>query len=320
MTKSVVPILRHRYAYLVLFVALFLFIYYYKESHRKLILKILQPSDGKTVNYGTVCLQPLKIELTKCLMKSFNNPSTVWSSLTYTINKCCYVLQKTLKTIKLENKDDEKYVIMPEHDPSNCIVLTVGVGNDIEAEKILRSLNPKCKFYGVDPTYESGSVYTQIGRFIQTAVSDKDGAIESNILSATAYVKKKVESTNFFSILNLTNSNVVDYLFFDAEGAEYSIIPLLNRNKLKNFHICQISIELHGLKAYNITETRFADYFFDFLQNTNYVPVFATFKTFHRMFWIDFQSPHCVNKYLPNYCTKNQDWFQIEQFTAMENV
>ena len=49
----------------------------------------------------------------------------------------------------------------------SLIEVTIGIGNDISSEQLLRKACPQCKFYGADPFKETGLVFQKIGKFFQ---------------------------------------------------------------------------------------------------------------------------------------------------------
>lgn len=77
------------------------------------------------------------------------------------------------------------------------------------------------------------------------------------------------------------------------------------RDKLIDREICQISIELHGFgPTYHTVEADFKSKFINFVKNSDFLPLIhgGEAPRFNRMFWLNFQSPGCVEKYLMNFC------------------
>jgi len=112
-------------------------------------------------------------------------------------------------------------------------VITSGIGDDIEAEKQLLKIFPKCRMVGLDPIFESGKIYREIGQFLQTGVgkmgSETDMILEASVYKNGTYVMENVTSEPFDKILQKLNVDLIDFLLFDAEGAEYNVIPALTR-------------------------------------------------------------------------------------------
>lgn len=95
----------------------------------------------------------------------------------------------------------------------------------------MRSKFPSCKFVGVDPSYEAGKIFEKIGQFLNIGIGRKDQQqVETPILndnlSITNYVIKNVSSWPLEKVLQeFHTTDIIDFLFVDAEGAEYNLIP-----------------------------------------------------------------------------------------------
>jgi hypothetical protein len=50
---------------------------------------------------------------------------------------------------------------------SSCVKVTLGVGNNIDAELWLHKLAPHCKLYAV---LQSGDIFSEVGKYFQVAV------------------------------------------------------------------------------------------------------------------------------------------------------
>uniref|UniRef100_A0A915J922 Methyltransferase FkbM domain-containing protein n=1 Tax=Romanomermis culicivorax TaxID=13658 RepID=A0A915J922_ROMCU len=182
-----------------------------------------------------------------------------------------------------------------------------GIGGDFEAEKKVKNYFPNCTFIGADPSYQSGKPFQDIGQFINVAVTDKNGTVTSLVLENSTYVNKQVRSIDFYTMLQYTNTTDIDFFFLDIEGGEYSIIPLLSKKYLKNYHLCQLSMEIHGFNngEYGMTHEKFTKQIFDLLNESSYLPIFGQYVQnggFNRMFWVDYESNFCVEKYFHDYC------------------
>uniref|UniRef100_A0A915L053 Methyltransferase FkbM domain-containing protein n=1 Tax=Romanomermis culicivorax TaxID=13658 RepID=A0A915L053_ROMCU len=106
----------------------------------------------------------------------------------------------------------------------------VGVGNDIEAEQKLSRLLPQCKFFGADAIYETGRVFEKVGTFFHTAVGSGNRTIHARVLTNETYENMDLKSTDFYELLAMTGAQMIDYLLLDAEGAEYSILSMLDKS------------------------------------------------------------------------------------------
>uniref|UniRef100_A0A915JEJ3 Uncharacterized protein n=1 Tax=Romanomermis culicivorax TaxID=13658 RepID=A0A915JEJ3_ROMCU len=64
-----------------------------------------------------------------------------------------------------------------------------------------------------------------------------------------------------------------------------------------------MSVELHGVDGfYNVSEAQFGRIIKDLLLNGVHIPVWAHTDFFSRTFWVDFESPKCVEKYFADFC------------------
>lgn len=54
---------------------------------------------------------------------------------------------------KFLNNDETKFAIIPDslNATVECNIISLGIGNDILAEKRMNQLMPWCRFYGADP-------------------------------------------------------------------------------------------------------------------------------------------------------------------------
>jgi hypothetical protein len=82
------------------------------------------------------------------------NRSELWSELIYFVLLCRR--QQQLNNIQIRkyiNKDETKYAIIPDNLDaiSECNIVSLGIGNDILAEKQMQRVMPWCRFFGADP-------------------------------------------------------------------------------------------------------------------------------------------------------------------------
>ncbi|KAK6052248.1 hypothetical protein COOONC_10247, partial [Cooperia oncophora] len=71
----------------------------------------------------------------------------------------------------------------PLKDSYPHVVVTLGVGSDIDAERELRQLLPEgSEFFGADPVATpNADLFSEIGTFFPVAVSDRSGLARSSI-------------------------------------------------------------------------------------------------------------------------------------------
>ena len=159
----------------------------------------------------------------------------------------------------------------------NSIVIDVGCGYEADfSNHIISKYNSKC--YGVDPTKKHRKYLKNIeemnkGKFIhlQYAVSTKKGKIifnetqenesgsvlEDHINVLNDKIKSyEVESITLNDLPNKVNSEVIDLLKLDIEGAEYELLSQVNQSDLKVFK--QIFVEFHhnAVRKYSPKDTR----------------------------------------------------------------
>lgn len=253
------------------------------------------------------CLFTIAAHVKSCLLEHIKNSgSSKW--LLHAVQTCSDIFVKRLKFVPLKNSDETKYVLLPmTQDVRQCTVVTLGIGNDIGSEMMLKEQIPSCKFYGADPIYDSGKIYEKIGSFYNMAVGSKDGTMPASVFEKGYYITKSVPYLSFEKFLKLTNVSHIDYLFIDAEGAEYGIMHFLETAFLKqiNTAICQFNVELHmPLGSYGTTEVGFNAIFMQFITKSEFIPVLSEMVTHYRTTWINVYNKKCVQKYLPYFCNE----------------
>uniref|UniRef100_A0A914D9K2 Uncharacterized protein n=1 Tax=Acrobeloides nanus TaxID=290746 RepID=A0A914D9K2_9BILA len=81
----------------------------------------------------------------------------------------------------LQNTEEIKLYLKPLINQTTCNVITLGIGNDVEAKKSLKKIRPTCSFIGADPDNSTNKdLYEKDlgGKFIHAAV----GGTGNNIL------------------------------------------------------------------------------------------------------------------------------------------
>lgn len=243
------------------------------------------------------------------------HPPAFGKSLSDAVKLCTKIFSARLSIAHLHNLDDIKDASKPLHDRQRCNVVTIGIGQDIEAEKQLQFRIPTCKFYGADPAEENGILYEKIGHFVHAAVGDANGESVANVrLGNGRYVKETVKSLSLLSFLNMIKVSIIDYLFLDAEGAEYKLIPYMVKNT--NIRICQIAVELHGeLSQYGMNHEKFDQMIANLLDNGSYVPVWSRYGSHMHLFLINTQDRYCIDKYFEVVCKDVEDeWKRKPKF------
>ncbi|KAK6036511.1 hypothetical protein COOONC_25984 [Cooperia oncophora] len=89
---------------------------------------------------------------------------------------------RNIKLVSIRNKDEVKHCVL-SHDSDPHIIVTLGVGADIRAERVLKQLLPEgSEFFGADPvSTPNADLFSEIGTFFPVAVSDHSGLARSII-------------------------------------------------------------------------------------------------------------------------------------------
>lgn len=193
----------------------------------------------------------------------------------------------------------------------NCTVVTIGIGNDTNAEESLRIIAPHCQFYGADPIVSAGSLYDRIGRYFPFAVANRNNISEANVIVNSmneSYAKASVLHRDFVDFITKdVGRQVVDVLFLDGEGAEYVILPYLMKDGKAGRHgilVCQISVELHGpVEKYGLNISRWTQIVTDFLLQSDFVPLWTPQPQYHqRMILINSGANLCRRQIFGSKC------------------
>ncbi|KAI6210052.1 hypothetical protein M3Y96_00286400 [Aphelenchoides besseyi] len=135
------------------------------------------------------------------------------------------------------------------------------VGEVWDGEKLIRKKYPQCSLLGVDPgaTINRRLVESMNNsRFVHAAVSDRASRTEIYGKDNGTYVYQQNKVVSFVDLLARENgAKLVDFMSIDAEGAEFSLLPILHREftfttnhrRLDERHklpiVCQFNMELH---------------------------------------------------------------------------
>lgn len=242
-----------------------------------------------------------------CLV-NFMKTRNPWTHINEGIANCLGQTQFEHMNVKLlHNFDDTKLVITPYSNSTPCTELTLGIGNDIEAEKQLLQLVPHCKLYGADPILQSGKIFGQIGKYYEVAVSGHNGIFKSSVLANGTYSAKEVLNVDFIDfILNNVSQNTFDYLFMDNEGSEYELLPMFLRGGLiesNEITICQISAELHyPFELYGTNETKVNALLKNLLELSPLLPFWSNRGYHLRLFLFNVENEYCVENFLQPWC------------------
>ncbi|CAI5450683.1 unnamed protein product [Caenorhabditis angaria] len=225
------------------------------------------------------------------------------------IQKCDNIGEyKDVKIEALKNLHEIKWAILPKCKEDNVMV-TLGIGHDVNAEVLLYRTLPKTKFYGADPIIEPNlQLYSSFGKFFPFALGDKAGMNRFKVLpnqnqKTRAYTYQDVTTIDlpyfFKNILNLTQ---IDFLWIDIEGGELTFMDHFHKGKQLDelgISVCQFNIELHPEfwpNGYEITHS----FINQILKENRYIFLkpMTTTTGVYRLFFINVEDEKCVRKFL----------------------
>uniref|UniRef100_A0A914YSE7 Methyltransferase FkbM domain-containing protein n=1 Tax=Panagrolaimus superbus TaxID=310955 RepID=A0A914YSE7_9BILA len=164
-----------------------------------------------------------------CLSDAFQrvtlqNFLSEWLNLNKTIDKCNKELLKSMTIVGFQNSDETKFAIMPKYLDSTCNVITLGIGNDVLAEKQMSKQLSQCTFLGIDPDAKySGNLYISDlkGVYVQGVVG-LNGSTKAVPIEKNAPLYPNFSFENFISIYY--PHHTLDYLLMDIEGDEWALM------------------------------------------------------------------------------------------------
>ncbi|EFO95034.1 hypothetical protein CRE_09333 [Caenorhabditis remanei] len=264
----------------------------------------------------TVFLAENKVEVYKkwlnCVKWSLmiiEDPVQFWTQFTKITQKCDEEAEiDKLGLITLKNKDEDKIAILPRNNDEKHTFITLGIGRDITGEqrwkRKMGKLGKEVDFYGADPMTEvNEDLYPQIGKYFPFAVAKNPGYATASVLKNRQYVNQSVVHVdiNYF-IEKLLRIDKIDNLWMDAEGAEYDLFEIFEKNgsfAKKGIEVCQINIEVHLSETgpNHLNYERFMK-FVKMLIREEQFAVFRTEEVIHmRMYMFNFASSFCRHKY-----------------------
>lgn len=257
----------------------------------------------------------LSPEYRQCIRMAIDTTpiNQLWNSLRTIVEGCSGQLSDYGRQRLLVNKDDVKVAILSSNIEDNCIVVTLGVGDDILSEQQLLKLQPRCQFFGADPMPEFGRIYSTIGRYFQIAVAHDNINYNASVLVELPmkYEYRQLKAIGIIQfLLEKVQRNRIDHLWIDNEGPEYELLKVFTDAKRlieNDIHICQLNIELHApLENYGITIADFQKTFRDFTYKSPFVLMHVDMpnggaKTYlnshHRVFLVNYLSDFCIKRY-----------------------
>nr|CDJ98130.1 Protein of unknown function DUF13 domain containing protein [Haemonchus contortus] len=214
----------------------------------------------------------------------------------------------------IRNKDEIKRYIYSSDTTDPAVVVTLGVGEDIIAEKHLKKTLPLgSKFFGADPVWEKNAdLFAQVGKFFPIAVAKGTGYIATDILTKGRYQSSNVMTIDLVTFLTkMVNESMIDLILMDNEGAEYDIVQLLTVEKVFDKHgivVCQINAEFHPPR----NGQSYIDYLkimLDTIKAGRFAPIFVLNEknTWQRAFLVNYSNHRCRRKYLDQFFRKTSN-------------
>ncbi|CAJ0588764.1 unnamed protein product [Cylicocyclus nassatus] len=99
---------------------------------------------------------------------------------------------------------------------------------------------------------------------------------------------------------DMVNRTVIDHLIMDNEGPEFDLLPMIavdNVLERNGITICQMNVEIHAPGPQERLEY-FATMMSDVLKAKRFAPIYNLYWGHQRAFFINFEDPLCVEKYL----------------------
>uniref|UniRef100_A0A915LUH5 Methyltransferase FkbM domain-containing protein n=1 Tax=Meloidogyne javanica TaxID=6303 RepID=A0A915LUH5_MELJA len=175
-----------------------------------------------------------------------------------------------LKPVGLQaDSAEKKYFLKFRNSTSNteCNVVTLGVGQTVEAELELKQIYPQCKFLALDPVSEVNEDLVESklnGTFVKKVITAED--------SYTAYAGP----------VSIWNSE-----------EQYDQLPVI---------ICQINIEFHHVhyNANSFLRNRFFRNFNSFIRNDRFVVMKSDVHdvNYYPVFFVNYADKVCIEKFL----------------------
>ncbi|KAK5972317.1 hypothetical protein GCK32_004204 [Trichostrongylus colubriformis] len=244
--------------------------------------------------------------LSEALAPVMNDSQKLWNEFRDSVNRC--YASSPMKGINLtgaSNKDEFKFHIFNKTDQTPSVVITLGVGWDVLAEKRLKAMLPNgSRFYGADPIYEQNDkLYSEVGQFFPLAVGNETKVSRAFVmpkeLGGNYEFRTMVHIDVITFLTKLTRTPFIDQFLMDNEGPEYDLLPMMGVGRefdQNGIIVCQINTEIHhGHKDY---QNRFAAVFRQLLSDRRYAIFKVVTTSHHRTFLLNFEHQQCIDKYI----------------------
>ncbi|CAJ0607186.1 unnamed protein product [Cylicocyclus nassatus] len=237
------------------------------------------------------------------------NPEKLWSTFRDSVGICRkQTVMKKLNLTGVKNKDEFKYHLYNTTDKTPSVVITLGVGWDVLAEKTLKTLLPNGSlFFGADPVYETNDkLYSTVGTFFPIAVGNETKVTKAFVMPKELKGDYEFQTMVHIDVITfltkLTRTPFIDQFLMDNEGPEYDIIPMMgvgNEFDQNGLAVCQINAEIHHI--HEDFKERFASLIKKLLSDRRYAILDVVSTGHHRTFLLNFGNKKCAEKYLAQF-------------------
>ncbi|CAI2351110.1 unnamed protein product [Caenorhabditis sp. 36 PRJEB53466] len=241
----------------------------------------------------------------RCMFDEMSQLSTLsedafWTGLEKPMQKC-EVLMSRLTMIPFNNKDETKYSVLPLKSHTVSTIVSLGVGQDVNAELLLRQRLYSAQFFGADPIVEGNdALYSAFGTFFPFAVGNSSRMSNASVLLNGSYVDKPVIHVEFVYFLKkLVNRTYFDNIWMDAENAEYELFEYFyvgGELDRAGITVCQFNMEVHSPDGQK--KKQFREFMTRIFSDEKYA-FFRPVRASHfRLYFVNFKDPKCTNAYI----------------------
>ncbi|XGW12563.1 hypothetical protein V3C99_013332 [Haemonchus contortus] len=247
--------------------------------------------------------------LSEALAPIMNDSKQLWGAFRDSVNRC--YISTPMKNVVLTgvaNKDEIKFHVFNKTDDTPSVVITLGIGWDVQAEKKLKEQLPNgSRFYGADPIYEQNDkLYSEVGQYFPLAVGNETKISQAYVMPTELkghYVFRTMVHIDVITFLTkLTQTRFIDQFLMDNEGPEYDLLPMMGIGRefdQNGIIVCQINAEIHH--GHTDYQERFATVLRQLLSDRRYAIFKVVTTTHHRTFLLNFEHQECIEKYILQY-------------------
>lgn len=163
---------RHKPRWLLFLIAAVLSLLYWIQVQRRNASTVTNVNTANTVPLAQL-VQPFKHCLTTDL------EGDLWKNFSSFINRCAIkhtkMTDESFLKLHTASSEEIKYFLpmteaFKNDDTTPCYWLTIGVGGDTQVEKEMKTVHPKCKIYGIEPSSDQHKDFDKYGTIIPHAV------------------------------------------------------------------------------------------------------------------------------------------------------